>query len=72
MQDIWFWLWLWLLNFPLTYQSTKANKQRENQAIAEFKEITGANVADSTRFIKKYKNLETVSYSFKSQGRVSS
>jgi hypothetical protein len=28
--------------------------------IAEFKEITGANLADSTRFIKKYKSLETV------------
>jgi hypothetical protein len=28
--------------------------------IAEFKEITGANLADSTRFIKKYKSLENV------------
>jgi len=28
--------------------------------ISEFKEITGANLADSTRFIKKYKSLETV------------
>jgi len=64
MKDIWLLLLLWLLDFPLTYQSTKANKQRENQAIAEFKEITGANVADSTRFIKKYKNLETVSYRY--------
>ena len=28
--------------------------------ISEFKEITGANLADATRFIKKYKSLETV------------
>jgi hypothetical protein len=42
-------------------QSTKANKQREAQTIAEFRDITGANVADSTRFVKKYKSLETVS-----------
>jgi hypothetical protein len=39
----------------------KANRQRENQSIAEFKEITGANLAESTKFIKKYKSLETVS-----------
>ena len=28
--------------------------------ISEFKEITGMNLADSTKFIKKYKSLETV------------
>jgi len=49
-------IWLQLANA----QSTKANKQRETQMISEFKEITGANLADSTRFIKKYKSLETV------------
>jgi len=49
-----------LVQVELTKQSTKANKQRETQMISEFKEITGMNLADSTKFIKKYKSLETV------------
>jgi len=36
--------------------------------ISEFKEITGANLADSTRFIKKYKSLETVIFSPSQEG----